>query len=113
MERAKKKARRCFMEKPPFRLEPSTEACTKYVTKRSSPLGSELRGDPPGIPTRVFDAAPQVGVAGFLNGLLDGDAAGSQGFLVGGLGVGHVNMEPGGAGRIGAAGVGDHYHRVI
>src|ERR1700720_2454055 len=38
----------------------------------------QLRGDPPGVAAGVFYAAAEVGVAGLVNGFLDGGAAGGE-----------------------------------
>src|ERR1700730_7353599 len=76
-------------------------------------LAGELGGDPPGVSTRVFDAAAEVGVAWFLDRFLNGDAAGNESFFVSRSCIRHVDVEPGWEGGIAAACVGDHYDGVV
>jgi hypothetical protein len=84
-----------------------------HVTNLRNFSGGELRGDPPGVAARVFDAAAEVGVAWFVDRLLDRDTAGGEGLFVGRLRIRHVDVESGGEGGISAAGVGDHHNSIV
>src|SRR5215207_5167537 len=74
---------------------------------------SYLSGDPPSVTRGVFHPAAAVGVAFPALRLIDRDTTGLQGALVGGIHIGHVNVQPHGEGRVVAPAVGDHHHRVV
>src|SRR5262245_33266047 len=107
-----RRGRRCAVVSNLFTEQAGTNENTNHEIRARVP-SCHLRGDPPGISTRIFDATSSIGIALSHLWLLHGDTSCRQRAPIGRIDVRDVDMQPGRKRRPGATAVGNHDDRVV